>query len=258
MAWEARWLAKQPGHRLGGAEARRRGGRPEVLDAGGPARYVLGAGLGVKADVGGVPNVHAKQRELREHGTPAQLGGCCRCVSLLHVPVRLLHDRAAYLELGRGLWPVHEAVQQDPRIALQMVGLHRSPHHREPQLAVHDQRLPPADTRRTVTGDRAHQQRARFDQLVVGDLTEHRMAGRYLSPSHDSCLLRATDGTGRTGCRPAWSRRVIDVSKGWFLAAQRYIDRGREAVHGGQTRHTRGGSEVWEASGVRGGAWESG
>src|ERR1700683_72647 len=94
MAWEARWRAEQPVHRLGRAEGGRCGGRPEVLDAGGPARYVLGAGLGVIADVGDVANVHAKQRELADHGTPAQLGRCCRCVPPLHVPVRLLHDRA--------------------------------------------------------------------------------------------------------------------------------------------------------------------
>jgi hypothetical protein len=140
---------------------------------------MLPAGISVVADVRHILDIHREQRELARHRTPADLSGHRGSVAPLHVLITLGAHGPPHLHLRRRLRAGDDAVQHDPPVPGKIGGLGGRAHHRQPQIAVHDQRFNPADPRRPVTPDGTGQKDTRPDQPVEHDGAKSRLAGRY-------------------------------------------------------------------------------
>ncbi|TCC44825.1 hypothetical protein E0H73_45225 [Kribbella pittospori] len=141
---------------------------------------MLSSGVRVVADVSDVFDVNGEQIELADDRLPSELSGDSTGVSLLCVRIRFRHDRSPYLDFGSRLGTCDDAVQQDSVIATQVMGLGRRRHHRQSDLAVHDQRFGSADASRAVLSRGADQKRPRLNQLFPDDRAESWLAVHHL------------------------------------------------------------------------------
>ncbi|HEX3489011.1 MAG TPA: hypothetical protein VHU92_06695 [Streptosporangiaceae bacterium] len=161
---------------------------------------MLGTALSVVPDVGDVVNVNGQQHELANHRLPPEAGRSGGGVPPLNLEIELLAHGTAQHDLGVGRAAGDDTVQQNPRIMADIQRLGRGWHHRQPQLTVHDQRLDAADPRGAIAPCRADQQHTRPDEFIVHHRGQKGLSGGNVRPSHDPCLLHATDiPPGQTG-----------------------------------------------------------
>src|SRR5580700_10849075 len=101
---------------------------------------MLGVAVGIVPDVGDVANIDSEQHKLTRDRLPAEVSLDCRGVMLLYIGISLGADGTAHHDLGLGGATGYDAVYQNPRVAAEVTCLGRGGHHRQPELAVHDQR----------------------------------------------------------------------------------------------------------------------
>jgi len=82
-----------------------------------------------------------------------------------------------------------DAVDEDPGISEEIRGLHRAPHHREPQIPVTDQRLHGTAARRPVGADRCDQHDLGSKQPLPSELGQTRRGRLELLPTREEPLL---------------------------------------------------------------------
>jgi hypothetical protein len=167
---------------------------------------MLGVAARIVPDESDVADVDAEQRELSGHRPPAELSPGGRGVSPVHIRGGFAPGRTAHHDLGLRGGIGDNAVHHDPWIAVQVTSLGRGGHHRQPQLAVHEQRLNGAYPRRPIFPGCADQYDARLDQLITPDSGKHPLVGGKLRPSHVSCLPLAADNRFKIGSRHQFRR----------------------------------------------------
>ena len=122
-------VGKQSLDRLGGAKAGRCQGGAQVFLACWPAGDVLGVAVDVVPDVRDLGNVHGEQGEFTGDRPPAKVSLSGSGVTPLPVMSSLDVDGTADHDLALRCWIGDDAVQQDPRVAVQISRLGRSGHH---------------------------------------------------------------------------------------------------------------------------------
>src|SRR5688572_1351684 len=86
-----------------------------------------------------------------------------------------------------------DAVDEQSRVAAEVRCLARAEHHRQPEVAVEDERLDRAQSRCPVLADRYHEQDTWTDEPVLRDPAQAGLLVLQLLPSHAPCLRQGSD-----------------------------------------------------------------
>ncbi len=132
-----------------------------------------------------IVDVHPEEVEPPGHRVPPEAVSDDDCVGGLDVGIDHGDGETADLAFARGTIPArHDAVDQDARVAREVPCLSRVQQHRQPQVALPEERLDRADPGRAVQADRPDQHDARLCDGAHPDSGQARLGGGELIPMH--------------------------------------------------------------------------
>src|SRR5882757_6157205 len=120
---------------------------------------------------------------------------------------------ATDLELaGHAITARDDVVHENALVSQQIMGLGRAEHHRQPQLAIEQERFNRTDPRSSVTPDRRNQDHAWRDEPLLSEVSQVGVVLTEFAPCrHGGFLRRPTDNADRcAGHTPHAVRSVTD------------------------------------------------